>query len=59
MIAGPEMEDQTWKVFQKHTNLDDDSLQPIKELYFKQMKPVVSEEQLVALRRQYRPRRQE
>jgi hypothetical protein len=54
MIAGPEMEEETWKVFKKQANLDDDSLQSIKELYFNQMKPVVSEEQLVGLRERYR-----
>ena len=59
MIAGPEMEEETWKVFKKHAKLDDDSLQPIKELYFNQMKPVVSEEQLAALRQRYRLRRKE
>jgi hypothetical protein len=26
MIAGPEMEEETWKVFKKQANLDDDSL---------------------------------
>jgi hypothetical protein len=59
MIAGPEMEEETWKVFKNRANLDDDSLQPIKELYFDQMKPVVNEEQLVALRERYRLGRQE
>jgi hypothetical protein len=29
MIAGPEMEEETWKVFKKQANLDDDSLEPI------------------------------
>jgi hypothetical protein len=53
MIAGPEMEVETWKVFKKQANLDDDSLQPIKELYFEQMKPVVTDEQIVALRQRY------
>jgi hypothetical protein len=59
MIAGPEMEEETWKVFKSQANLDDDSLQPIKQMYFEQMKPVVSEEQLVALRQRYRLRRKE
>jgi hypothetical protein len=54
MIAGPEMEEEAWKVFEKRADLDDDSLQPIKELYFNQMKPVVSEEQLAGLRERYR-----
>jgi len=51
MIAGPEMEVETWKVFKTTGQLDDDSLQAIKDVYFEQMKPVVSEEQLGALRR--------
>jgi hypothetical protein len=59
MIAGPEMEEETWKVFKKQVNLDDDSLQPIKELYFEQMKPVVTDEQLADLRQRYRLRRRE
>ena len=40
-------------------NLDDDSLQAIKDLYFQQMKAIVSEDQLVALRERYRVRRKE
>jgi hypothetical protein len=59
MIAGPEMEEETWKVFKKHANLDDDSLQPVKELYFEQMKAVVTDEQLADLRQRYRFRRRE
>jgi hypothetical protein len=59
MIAGPEMEEETWKVFKMRANLNDDSLQPIKELYFEQMKPVVTDEQIVALRQRYLFRRQE
>ena len=57
LIAGPEMEEETWKVFKRHANLDDEALQPIKELYFQQMKPVVNEEQLAALRQRYCLRR--
>jgi hypothetical protein len=45
MIAGPEMEEETWRVFKKHTDLDDDSLQSIKDVYLGQMKAVVSEKQ--------------
>ena len=56
LIAGPEMEEETWKAFKKHAALDDDSLQSIKDLYFQQMKPVVSEAQLAALRERYRLR---
>ncbi len=53
LIAGPEMEEETWKLFRKHANLDDDSLQLIKDLYFGKMKVVVSDEHLAALRRRY------
>lgn len=54
LIAGPEMEEETWKAFKTHAHLDDDSLQLIQQLYFDQMKPVVSDDQLVALRQRYR-----
>ena len=59
MIAGPEMEEETWKVLRTTGKLNDDSLQPIKELYFEQMKPVVTDEQIVALRQRYRLRKKE
>jgi len=54
LIAGPEMEEETWKVFKNQANLDDDLLQSIKDIYFQKMKPVVSEEQLAGLRERYR-----
>lgn len=57
MIAGPEMEEETWKVFKTTGNLDDESLQSIKQVYFEKMKPVVSEEQLAALRQRYQVRK--
>jgi hypothetical protein len=59
LIAGPEMEDETWTTFKRHASLDEDSLQPIKDLHFEQMKLVVTGEQLVALRQRYRLRRRE
>jgi len=59
MIAGPEMEEATWKVFKTTGRLDDESLQIIQRLYFDQMKPVLTEEQLAALRERYGVRRQE
>ena len=59
LIAGPEMEEETWKAFQKHAALEAESLQSIKDLYFQQMKPVVTEEQLAALRERYRLQRKE
>ena len=59
MIAGPEMEEETWKVLKTTGKLDNESLQVIRQLYLDQMKPVVSEEQLVALRERYQVRRKE
>src|SRR3984893_13325224 len=59
LIAGSEMEEVTWKAFQTHAHLDDDSLQVFQQLFFNQMKPVVSEEQLAALRQHYRLRGKE
>lgn len=54
LIAGPEMEEETWKVFKNQANLDDDLLQSVKDIYFQKMKPVVSAEQLAGLRERYR-----
>jgi hypothetical protein len=59
MIAGPEMEEETWKILKTTGKLDDDSLQVIQQLYFHQMKPVVTKEQLADLRQRYQPRRKE
>jgi hypothetical protein len=53
MIAGPEMEEETWKVFQTTGKLDEEAVQSIKQVYFDKMKPVVSDEQLAALRQRY------
>jgi hypothetical protein len=53
MIAGPEMEEETGKVLKNRAKLDDESVQIIKQMYFEQMRPVVSEDQLTALRRRY------
>src|SRR5260370_36414247 len=59
MIAGPEMQEETWKVLKTTGKLDDDSLQVIQQLYSDQMKPVVSDWQLASLRERYRVRRKE
>jgi hypothetical protein len=59
MIAGPEMEEETWKVFKEQANLSHDALLAIQQLYFDQMKPVVTDEQLVLLRQRYRLARKE
>jgi hypothetical protein len=54
LIAGPEAEDETWKVLRIEGNLDCDLLEPLQQCYYEQMKPSVSQEQLVALRAKYR-----
>lgn len=41
MIAGPEMEEETWKTLKSTGKLDDDALQVVRQLYYEQMKPVV------------------
>ena len=53
MIAGPDAEDETWRMLRIEGNLDRDSLEPIQQCYYEQMKPSVSQEQLVALRAKY------
>jgi hypothetical protein len=58
LIAGPEMEEETWKILKTTGHLDDEALQSIKDVYFQQMRPVVSGDQLAALRRRYRLRRE-
>jgi hypothetical protein len=59
MIAGPEMEEEVWKVLKTTGKLDDDSIQVIQQLYCDQMKPVVTNEQLADLRQRYQLRRKE
>jgi hypothetical protein len=53
MIAGPEMEEETWKAFREIGHLPDGELKAIQDCYHHQMKPVVTSEQLAALRRRY------
>ena len=59
VIAGPETEEQTWEFLKQQTSLDEESLQPIQEMYYEQMKPVPNEAQLAALRTRYRRQGQE
>lgn len=59
MIAGPEMEEETWKSFRAIGKLDAEAIQIIQGLYFNQMKPVVNDEQLADLRRRYQHKRRE
>ena len=59
MIAGPETEEEIRKVIKSTRRLGDDSLQAMQELYFNQMRPLVNEEQIAALRERHRDRRKE
>ena len=59
MIAGPEMEEETWKSFREIAHLPEDGLKAIQDCYHKQMKPVVTPEQLVILRRRYGVKRKQ
>lgn len=59
MIAGSEMEEATWNILKTTGKLDDDSLQVIQQLYYNQMKPVVSEPERADLRQRYQLRRKE
>ena len=53
LIAGPQAEDTMWDVLINEGNLDAEQLEPIKTCYYKQMKPTVSQDQLVVLRAKY------
>ncbi len=57
MITGPEIEEETWKILKTKGNLDDELLDSIRSCYYEKMKPVVSSEQLAALRERYKVRR--
>ena len=57
MIAGPEMEEETWKAFREIAHMPEEDLKAIQDCYNEQMKPVVSPEQLVVLRKRYGLRR--
>ncbi len=59
MIAGPETEGEIQKVLKSTRKLGDDSLQAIQHLYFAEMRPLVSEEEIVALRERHRDRKKE
>jgi hypothetical protein len=59
LIAGPEMEEETWKILTTTGKLEADSLLAIQEMYYKKMKPVVSDEELVDLRQRYQLKRKE
>ena len=53
LIAGPQAEVTMWNVLTNEGKLDAEQLEPIKTCYYKQMKPTVSQDQLVVLRAKY------
>jgi hypothetical protein len=53
LIAGPVMEEETWKMLNEVGHLPEEELQAIKDCYYQKMKPLVSDEQLAALRERY------
>ena len=53
LIAGPQAEDIMWDVLTNEGNLDAEQLEPIKTCYYQQMKPRVSQDQLVVLRAKF------
>ena len=53
LIAGPQAEDPMWDVLTNEGNLGAEQPEPIKTCYYKQMKPTVSQDQLVVLRAKY------
>jgi len=58
-IAGPEMEEETWKAFREIGGVPEEDLKAIQDCYYQKMKPVVNENQLIALRRRYRLKRRQ
>ncbi len=58
MLAGPEMEEETWKAFREIAHMPEENLKAIQDCYHQQMKPVVSPDQLAALRKRYGLRRE-
>lgn len=59
LIAGPEMEEETWKTLKTTGKLDEEAIQTIQSLYYKQMKPVVTDHELAALRQRYQLKQKE
>ncbi len=53
MIAGPEMEEETWKAFREIGGIPEEDLMAIQDCYYQKMKPVVNEDQAVVLRQRY------
>ena len=57
LVTGPEIEEETWRALRTSGNLDEDMLESIQTCYYEKMKPVVSAEQLSALKARYKVRR--
>ncbi len=57
LVTGPDIEDTVWKKLKEIAQMDDDLIEALKDCYEKQMKPVVSAEQLAALRQRYKVER--
>ena len=57
LLTGPEIEEALWKGLKDTAKLDDDLIEAVKQCYEEKMKPVVSAEQLAALRQLYQVKR--
>jgi hypothetical protein len=57
LVTGPEIEEAVWKGLKDTAKLDDDLIEAMKQCYEERMKPVVSAEQLAALRQRYKVKR--
>ena len=53
MIGGPQIEEQMWTDMRETGDVDASLLESIRTCYAEEMKPVVSDEQLAALRQRY------
>jgi hypothetical protein len=54
LVTGPEIEETVWKGLRDTARPDDDLIEALKPCYEEKMKPVVSGEQLAALRQRYK-----
>jgi hypothetical protein len=57
LVTGPEIEETVWRGLKDTARLDDDLIEALKQCYEEKMKPVVSGEQLAALRQRYKVER--
>jgi hypothetical protein len=58
LLTGPEVEEAVWQGLKDTAHLEDDLIESLKQCYEEKMKPVVSAEQLAALRERYKVKRQ-